>query len=957
MPVMMRLIGRDAAIAVIERERLRACAGQFRILLLAGDPGLGKTRLAREIITRTRRHTIALSARGYPLGATAAFGLWSEALEGYLRELRSDEVAELCGAFRDDLAVLVRSVAALQGSAPPAHPPRVRLLEGLAALFANLVRRRPMLVFLDDAHLADASTWEALGYLARNIPDARMLVLVAVRPVELNEHTAAIDVILGLEQEALLTRLDMRPLGHHDLSRLAEGVVGERPPGALVDWLVERSRGNPLFAIGLLQALVEEGADLAAPRLRSLPEELALRVSMRVQRLEMASLETLELLAGVGRRVGFHELVDVTGLSEDRALMSLEQLVRVRLVTETERGHELSYEIAHPLIQEAVYQRLGGVRRRRLHRRIGRVLFASGQLGEAAQHFARSADVGDQEAIRALSDAVREAERRAAYRESLAILAALVELVPAGDERWLKVLDALSWRAEWVVDHRADGYATLGVMSMRAIDSLLTGSSEPAPRAAVKFRLANFLGWGTGELDEAERACVEAHTLFEQCGDSASALLAENELAWISGLRGNYAQMAIHGLRVARAAEVVRERFAALQAWHVCGFAAFVRGRFFEADAALRRSNQIAIEEGRTYRITVGLTVRACAFAVSGRPDEAVALVVEAKMLDPAWRDSLLPEWEVLIHWFAGSFRMALACAEEAAARAVGELSRRRALGVVFAALSAVEAGQLPRARTDLERVRCAFGGRDWQFFSHLAGHVDALLAWQAGASAEAITSLRETAARALATGAEPFAAIVLVDLAEAASDCGDAVTAREAAAQLEQIARHVNRPLYDALAAIGAAAAGEAEAARVAVELLSTSNCKAFYARALDRFGRSVVDTDRREAVAALQRAAVTFDRCGAAWRRDRAREALRRMGTSGRRVAATVLGASSLSPRERQVARLAADGRTIRDIADQLVIGERTVETHLAHAYAKLGVRSKTELMRRAGELPLNP
>jgi DNA-binding CsgD family transcriptional regulator len=803
--------------------------------------------------------------------------------------------------------------------APAEHPPRVRLLEGLAALFANLGRRRPVLVFLDDAHLADASTWEALGYLARNIPDARMLVLVAVRPVELDEHTAAIDVILGLEQEALLTRLQVRPLGHHDLGHLAEGVVGERPPGALVDWLVERSWGNPLFAIGLLQALVEEGADLAAPRLRSLPEELA--------------------------------------LSEDRALMSLEQLVRVRLVTETERGRELSYEIAHPLVQEAVYQHLGGVRRRRLHRRIGRVLFASGQLGEAAQHFARSADVGDQEAIRALSDAVREVERRGAYRESLAILATLVELVPAGDERWLQVLYALSWRAEWVVDHRADGYATLGVMSMRAIDSLLTGPSEAAPRAAVKFRLANFLGWGTGELDEAERACAEAHALFEQGGDPASALLAENELAWISGLRGDYAQMAMHGLRVARAAELARERFAALQAWHVCGFAAFVRGRFFEADAALRRSNQIAIEEGRTYRTTVGLTMRACALAVSGRPDEAVALVVEAKMLDPAWRDSLLPEWEVLIHWFAGSFRMALACAEEAAARAVGELSRRRALGVVFAALSAVEAGQLPRARTDLERVRCAFGGRDWQFFSHLAGHVDALLAWQAGAGAEAIASLRETATRVLATGAEPFAAIVLVDLAEAASEYGDVVTAREAAAQLEQIARHVNRPLYGALAAIGAAAAGDAEAARVAVELLSTSNCKAFYARALDRFGRSVVDTDRRKAVEALERAAVTFDRCGAAWRRDRAREALRRMGTRGRRVAATVLGASSLSPRERQVARLAADGHTIRDIADQLVIGERTVETHLAHAYAKLGVRSKTELMRRAGELPLNP
>src|SRR5207248_23588 len=87
-------------------------------------------------------------------------------------------------------------------------------------------------------------------------------------------------------------------------------------------------------------------------------------------------------------------------------------------------------------------------------------------------------------------------------------------------------------------------------------------------------------------------------------------------------------------------------------------------------------------------------------------------------------------------------------CAREATARAVGELSKRRAIGVVFAALAAVEATQAGRARADLSRARRAFADREWQFFSHLCGHVEALLAWQAGACSNAVALLRDTAAR-----------------------------------------------------------------------------------------------------------------------------------------------------------------------------------------------------------------
>jgi DNA-binding CsgD family transcriptional regulator len=950
------LVGRRAELAELEREYKRAAAGEFRSVLILADPGIGKTRLAREFLARKRGRAITLVARAYPLGESVSFGVWSEALESHLRELGAEEISRLCGGFLDDLATVVRSIAAARQPFLEADPPRLRLLEGLAVLMANVSSRLPAVVFFDDAHFADASSWEALGYLVRNLSDARVLVLAAARPAELSENDAATDLVLGLEQEALLKRLEPRALDQGALSDLAEAVLNDLPPEALLDWLAERSRGNPLFALGLLQALMDEGSDPSAPQLRSLPEELAERVAARVRGLDEPELATLEALATAGRQVEFRDLVAFTGLPIDRLPATLERLVRSRLVSEEELGRELSYEVAHPLIEEAIYQRIGGARRRGLHRLIGRTLLAAGRLGEAAPHFARSAEVGDQQAIEALRNAVRQAEQRGAYPEALTILDALVGLIPPGDERWLDVLDALSWGADWVVDHRADAHAVLGVKAMRSIDALLEGSPDPALRATVKFRLANFLGWGTGNLDEAERACADARSLFETSRDRSSALLAENELAWIRGLRGDYPAMEAAATAVSETAAATGERFAAIQAAHARGFAAFIRGRFREAEVALRRSNELARAERKVYRLTVGLTQLACLLAAQGRVEEALPLVEEAKAFDPAWRDSLLPEWETIVFWFAGDFQAALACAQDAAARSVGELSKRRAIGVVFASLAAAEAGQPKLVHSHLDRARRAFGYRDWQFFSHACGHPEALLAWQEGRTSDALAGFRQTAERILGTGAEPFAALVFVDLAELASECDETEAEAEAASELEAIARRIDRDLYYALAAMGSACRGDGDAARRAVDLLATTGCRAFHARALALLGRSALDSDRVEAVETLERAAAAFEACGAIWRRDCVRNSLRRLGPRGRRAAAAILGPSSLSRREREVARLAAQGRTAREIAERLFISQRTVETHLANVYAKLGVRSKIELVRRASELALN-
>ena len=169
-----------------------------------------------------------LVAQAYPLAASAAFGLWTEAVDPFLRSLSDAEVVELCGGLLDDLASLFHRVALVRGSVPERDPPLPRLLQGVAGLLGALSQRRPLVVLLDDVHFADASSWQALRYFARHLDDARLLVLATSRPAELAVHDVAAQVLFELDQDALLSRLEVAPLARPGMRELAEAVIGAR---------------------------------------------------------------------------------------------------------------------------------------------------------------------------------------------------------------------------------------------------------------------------------------------------------------------------------------------------------------------------------------------------------------------------------------------------------------------------------------------------------------------------------------------------------------------------------------------------------------------------------------------------------------------------------------------------------------------------------------------------------
>jgi DNA-binding NarL/FixJ family response regulator len=959
-----RLVGRGPLLATLDAERRKAAAGSFRCALLLGDAGVGKSRLASEFVrSGGRGSVVSLLARAHPFGEPAPLEIWAEAFESHLRGLPPAEIERLAGGFLDDLAALLRSVAAVRGWAPSREPPRARLLQGLAALISNLSERSTVVVVMDDMHLADASSWEVVDYIARNLGHCRVLLVAAARPAELEQHQTAVDVLLALEQADCLQRIEVTPLQPEALGKLAETMVGGPPPLELLDWLWTKTRGNPLFALLLLRALTDENADLRAPGLQSLPEGLSVRVRRNLRPLDEPTATTLEIMAILGKRIDIGELMQVTGQSLEGLGDILRTLVRARLVQDEERGTELTYEIAHPLVEETIYESMGSGRRRALHRLVGRALLAAGRLGAAACHLARSADSGDPEAVEALRDALRRSEQRGAGQETLEILHALVQLLPDEDPRWLDIFNVLTWQAEEMVAHHTDAHAILGVGAMRQFDRMLASSSDPGPRAAVKFRLAHFLTWGTGDLEEAETVCRSARDLFEQAGDRRSMLHADNELTWITMLQGELDKAEDAARGVVDAARTAGEILPMAHALGMLGYHALVCGRFGKAEAISQQAIDVAREQGDDFWLVANLSALALVHAFAGCPGQSLPLLEEARRASATHGQRMLLESSSVVAWFAGNFAASVTSAIEALACNSGIPGRWRGWALPFSAVAAAENGSLVDGQRCLNEARATYRTGTFQFLGSYCSWAEAVLLSHQGKVGDAMDVLSGAVRPVVDMGAWPTAALLLHDLAEMAAAANEARRAADAAAQLGRAATMIDCPLYHGLAAAARGwaelADGDAESAarsaRDAVALLSAGTTKALLGRALALLGRSLASSDRVEAVEAFGHAVALFAECGADRRREQAIEAMRGLGSRGRRAAACARGPESLTARERQVLQLAAQGYTCKQISEELFISQRTTETHLSNAYAKLGVDSRAQLLRQVSDLKL--
>ncbi|MCA1834786.1 MAG: LuxR C-terminal-related transcriptional regulator [Actinobacteria bacterium] len=957
--------GRVRELAVLQAEWQRSALGELRVALVLGDPGLGKTRLAAELVPHGAVRLIAHSClvKGMP-----PFGPWADALGLRARSLEddaeADRVCRVCGSGLGGLPPLARHASIAHDAASCAEALRYHIVEWIPGLLAKASIDRPIVLILDDVPRSDDAVWQMLLRLARDCPGSPVFVLATARPAELAGNRTALEVLRALEQDARVHRIALAPFSRRDIRELTVDFLGpNRVPAALVDWLVGRAQGNPRFAVGLLEAVLEADADFQAPALRPVPERLARWIRTELAHFDSSALTILELLAVACDPVDPDDLARISQSPIEHVAIALEHLTRAGTVVEQQREGSLGYSFAHVLTREVVYADIGAARRRVLHRRVATKLLASGRTQAAASHYIRAAQAGDGEAIVALIELIRRARRRGSGCLAWQTVSMLQDLLPAGDERWCEVFDALFPRwATWGIVDRTEHYVP-EIAVVQRMRQLLPGVSDLQRQAEFRLWLAGLFAYGAGDVDAGARECRQAFALCQQAGCGVAARSAAAELAKIHGWAGDLRGEEVAAKQLLVDAEQAGDQRGIAEALAALGHTLGWQGRFEAAENVLLRSVAMATAAAHSSWMSQSLALLACLDACRGHLVSARARCAQAAASNPP-DDPTIGRCGEFIELLAGDLTMAQAHARQAEGHEPVDRSRVSVRLAARAAMAAAERGDLTEARRHLHHMSCIDSGR--------LGILEPLYWWAEGVVARADGRLN-TAATAFqravegysAMGAHALRAFVLADLAEAAVIAGDGHTAAGVALWAADNARRTGAPIHQTLHLLATAWAlvgrGRREAAARsalrAVEGFSARGYELLAARARVTYAEAIQRSDRGAAEEALRQAALAFEECGAIVRHQQARSQLRRLGSAGRCTARTGADPGSLTRRERQVAQLAAGGYTAAQIAARLHIGVRTVETHLARSYPKLGITCKQQLVHRAVELGFNP
>ena len=904
-----------------------------------------------------------LSGRATELERDLPFSVFVDALDDYLQALDPSRLQALDGSVRAELATVFPSLVALAGGSEvaPQHE-RYRSHRAVCVLLERLARTQPVVLVLDDVHWADPASVELLGALLRRPPAAPVLLALAVRPRQVGERlSASLD---RADRAGELVRMELGAL----TPQQAHELVGETFSGAEPSKLYRESGGNPFYLEQLARSVSLPATPLPAAAGVSLggvdvPAAVAAALAEELGLLSPEARLVIDGAAVAGDPFDPELAAATAGVPDDAAINALDELLRLDLVRPTDVPRRFRFR--HPLVRRSVYESMGGGWRLQAHERCAEALSVRGSpVSARAHHLELSARQGDVAAVAILREAGESAARRA----------------PASSARWFA-----------------------------AALRLLPATAPIDERVELLVACAGALA-ATGQLGESHSALLEAMQIVPEESEAVHVRLTA-ACAAVEHLRGRYREAHAHleaafgslrdpeslqgvGLMIELAGDALyRGDYDAMRDW---------AARAVDTGEQLRDRPLLAS----------ALAVRALASAVSGAAAEGQAHRAEAaELIDQLSDDELGHRLDALTHLATAELYLDHFIAIEAHAGRALRIGRSTGQGDLFPLIVPMlgaslwiqgkmkESGEVLDGAIAASRLVDNVQGLAWNLFNRsyaafAAGDLELALATaQEGfdlskeldhgpvpahaavalAYAMLETGYPDRSIELLITraGGEQLRLIgggwrarYLELLTRSCIAAGRRAEAERAAAAAQACADAVALPMAGAMAGLAAAAldmdAGEparaaerAMAAAAALEevgdLFDAAMARLLAGQALALAG------EKAHAVAELQCAASAFDSFGSLGCRAKAERELRKLGQHiHRRTRPGVVdgeGVELLTARELEVARLVVDRKTNPEIAAELFLSLKTVETHLRNSFRKLDVASRYRARARRG------
>jgi DNA-binding CsgD family transcriptional regulator/tetratricopeptide (TPR) repeat protein len=985
------MVGRAEELGRLLAHVDRAAAGRSSAVLLAGDAGVGKTRLLDELGTRAAARGVqVLTGHCVDLGDV---GLPYLPFVDLLRPVAADPELAPVSARNPVLAGLLAGRAGApaavappttdgelgrplphRAAAQPVDDGRLQLFESVAGLLCELAAAAPLLVVLEDVHWADRSSRDLLRYLLARLVDEPVTIVASYRSDDLHRRHPLRPLLAELVRLPGVERVEVPPLADAEVRRLVRGLSTDVPESTVED-VVARAEGNAFYAEELLAA---GGSGEGVPW--TLSDVLLARVEQRSPEVQ----QVLRIAAVAGRRVR-HELVAAIGLLAPHELdRALSEAVQHHLLVVSDDGR---YRFRHALLQEAVMADLLPGERERLHAAIAAHLAATPGAGTAAEraHHARAAN-DLPAAFTASLEAAEEACRAGAPAEQLQHLEAALALwsaVPGAADRAGR--DRAALLLETATAARAVGELHRAVALLRSTLEVLGPGGNPVARARVHYTLAQAMV-RVEDLAGAHRESGAAMALVPSAPPSEVRTWAAATHARMSYSLGLMAEADAAADEALAAADALGLD----SAWSDTAVSQVRAQAGLDPAAVARRLDEALVRARRSGDVDVEMRVlfnQATVAFEAGRIEETVGwtrrATERARDLGIEWSfyPAELAHLQVTALYMAGDWDASLAEAD-VLTRVPEMAAHVRAAGLL------VQVGRGdPAARARLDWARALTPRLHEHVLLGLvtAGSEIDLAAWSndpetaVAVAADASRRLRMQWAddhlgvlRLVGTALSPVA-----DAAAAARSAGDTATADRWALAGEPLVDAARAAVDTFTAAVGEMGV-EAHAwlARVEAEnaRLHGTGAPELWQAVVDGFGFGHVYEQARGRWRLAEALLAAGDRAGAAEQAGAAHEVAARLGAAPLRAAVEALvrrgrldvalpgaaraaGPAVLTPREAEVLALLAQGRTNRQIGAALYISEKTASVHVSNIIAKFAASGRTEAVAIAAARGLLP